>query len=898
MDVQFDFFGQPEIPFILLCNPDKSELYSLGLAYNTEINLNFNSLSEFKFDFPKSIDGGTTNIEAYDYIQNKRLVRIEGYGYFLIIDSEEDLNGSIPIKKVTCNSLEADLISKRLVAYGGTVALYNIVSPAGTLLDDMIKLAPTWSIGNIDTELMVKFRTFNVSDTNIYNFLMVDVCKAFECVFFFDTDNKTISAKTIENATIQTDIFLSFDNIIKDATFSEKSDEITTCLSVYGGGVLNIRAVNPLGTDKIYDFSYYTNSNWMSSSLVTAVNNWNNLIDSLQLSYANLLTLLITYNSELIVLNGTLDTLNSELLALEGVQKVRIQQGLPYSDIVALMVAKQSQITAQQILITNKQTQINSTTTSIVTINNQVSFSTNFSPSQLLELNNFIYENTYKNENIIQTDSMTLVEIQHAEQALYDQAITVLARVSQPRYEISMNSANYIALEEFSVFTTQTEVGATVIAEIETDVFIETVLLKITFGFNDPINFSMLFSNRVRIDGSGFMYSDLVGNVVKTGSAVSFDNYNWSNWSNNYKDDVTNFITSDLNTTTNNLISNSNQEILINENGLRARNYSGGTYSLKQAWLVNNVLAFSDDGFLTSKLALGEVSVPGGGTAYGVVGGVIVGNILAGNSLRISNGGNNFVLDQTGATLTNAKFTLTSTNTKIFIDPTAIKVLNIQKNQGGTFVDKFWVDNVGNVNFAGILSAATGTFSGSLSAATGTFAGSLSAATGTFAGALSAATGTFSGNISGASGTFTGNIQAVKLLGLVDYSQLTNIPFQKISTGVAPTGVALQWPGGVSVTSGTSGFISIAAPLEIEISSNSGANFMLQDSGGINMHSEFGIIFNVPSSAHINIEGKLYTYSPDGFVSGRGLNQTVNVTTPAGNRFMRFDNGILVQYTA
>src|SRR5258706_367429 len=233
MDVQFDFFGQPEIPFILLCNPDKSELYSLGLAYNTEINLNFNSLSEFKFDFPKSIDGGTTNIEAYDYIQNKRLVRIEGYGYFLIID----------------------------------------------------------------------------------------LCKAFEYVFFFDTDNKTISAKTIENGTIQTDIFLSFDNIIKDATFSEKRDEITTCLSVYGGGVLNIRAVNPLGTDKIYDFSYYTNSNWMSSSLVTAVNNWNNLIDSLQLSYANLLTLLITYNSELIVLNGTLDTLNSELLALEAFKK-------------------------------------------------------------------------------------------------------------------------------------------------------------------------------------------------------------------------------------------------------------------------------------------------------------------------------------------------------------------------------------------------------------------------------------------------------------------------------------------------------------------------------------------------------------------------------------------------
>ncbi|MFK5283831.1 hypothetical protein ACI3PL_30070, partial [Lacticaseibacillus paracasei] len=67
----------------------------------------------------------------------------------------------------------------------------------------------------------------------------------------------------------------------------------------------------------------------------------------------------------------------------------------------------------------------------------------NFSSSQLLELNNFIYENTYQNENIIQTDSMTTVEVQDAQQDLYDQAQVVLSRISQPRYEIEFEAINY-----------------------------------------------------------------------------------------------------------------------------------------------------------------------------------------------------------------------------------------------------------------------------------------------------------------------------------------------------------------------------------------------------------------------------------------------------------------------
>lgn len=97
---------------------------------------------------------------------------------------------------------------------------------------------------------------------------------------------------------------------------------------------------------------------------------------------------------------------------------------------------------------------------------------------------------------------------------------------------------------------------------------------------------------------------------------------------------------------------------------------------------------------------------------------LLAGRILAGNNLRIENSANQFLLDENGAVLTNASFTLTTTNGKgkIILDPdTGIK---IQGNSTGSFVDKFYVDTSGNVIFSGNLSGASGTFSGTVSAAT------------------------------------------------------------------------------------------------------------------------------------------------------------------------------------
>lgn len=937
MNIIYDMFGQAEVPIISLCNPDGKKIYALGIAYNRKVTLRFNALSEFEFDFPESVDGGITAIEAYYYLSNKRLINIENFGVFQIDDVKESLTGSVAIKHVTAKAIESELINKKLTSYAGTKMLYNTVSPTGTLLQDIISLIPNWTISYVDPLLLTNTRTFSVSDSSIYQFLMGDVSSAFNCVFVFDSFYKTISAYSVNTAVQSTNIILTFDNLLKSLSFSEKSDEITTCLSVYGGGDLDIHFVNPLGTNKIYNFDYYANTNWMSQGLITALSNWKISVSGYQAAYANNLTYLRTANAELITLTGQLDTLNSEYSALEQVKAARIQAGLPYGDITAQLNTKQTQINQKITEINNKNTQINGYKTTLQNINNYVSFSNYFTPTQLNELNNFIFENTYQNENIIITDIMTDVEIQDAAQSLYNQGLDILSKVSKPRYEIEVDSTNFAMLEEYSEFTKNLKVGAKIKVEIkdsaavnksyqtgsdseystataENSGWVDLVLLEIYLNFDDPSDFKLSFSNRLRLDNGSFVYSDLLGQTVKTGSTVSFQASNWDNWQ-EHKDDVTTFITSALDAATNNLISNSNQELKIDQTGLRGRKYnpSTGTYYNQQVWLTNNVLAFSDDGFTTSKLALGQITTPSGGTAYGIVGEVIVGNLIAGNNLTIKNSNNSFIVDATGATLTNAKFSINTTNTKIVFDPTSTYNFFIQKNEGGSFVNKFWVDNAGNVNFAGnlsgatgtfsgALSGATGTFSGSLSAATGTFAGSLSAATGTFRGQLQAATGTFSGDISAASGTFSGNIYANKIYGeIVDTQIGYGLNAEKVTFGTMSAdriyGGVISWSG-ATMGSLSSGSAFINANSEIELNAGGDA-YILIEPNLITMSTTYSIdiyattSLNLQSGDSVYIYGDLWTRNRAGTAEGFGVTGTVNSTSY--HNFV-FVNGILVDY--
>jgi hypothetical protein len=528
----FDLFEIQEKPAIVLCNPDLVQIYSLDASYEISIKLKWNAQSEFSFSYPKFI--GNIALDAFDYIEGKRIISVENIGYFIITDVQDDFDGSVPIKTITALSIDSELVYKKINLFTGTFKFYDPIITTGSpnLLGTVLSLVPNWTIANVDSSLIDIYRTFNVSDTNIYQFLTTDVSVAYNCVFIFDYTGRTISVIPATNPIAETIIFLSFDNLLKNTQYKEISNEISTCLYCYGGNNLTIRNVNPLGTNTIYNFVYYKTTQWMTQGLIDALTAWEAKVNFYKPSYDALLLQLGDYNTILISQQSQLAELQTVLSADQQVRAVRVAAGLDTTEIDAKIAVDQQNILNQNLLIEVTQTSINDITIQLSNINFSLAFSNtdNFTSEQVLELNNFIFENTYKNDNIITTDTMTFAEIQAQSQQLYDSAVEVLSRESIPRYQITIDSVNFLALKDYQPFIDQLELGDQITVDTGRGYLIDAVLLEYDYSFDDPEQFSIILSNRKRLDDSHFIFTDLFGQNFTGNTNSSFNSATWNDW--------------------------------------------------------------------------------------------------------------------------------------------------------------------------------------------------------------------------------------------------------------------------------------------------------------------------------------------------------------------------------
>ena len=298
-----------------------------------------------------------------------RLIELEGFGYFEIQGPEIISDGIKEIKNVTAYSLEYTLSQKYLenflINMGSSdsievinassekdispITLYNPNNKKLSLLHLVLSEIYGWKIGHVDQSLQTLSRQFEVDRESVYDFLMNEVCKKFNCYIVYDTINNTINiyaesltAKFIgdgETNTFiinppfaqigtvsvdgykttrwgyqhstgmlvledipdpgshievvdgaltewETDVFVSFDNLAQEANINYDADSIKTKLKVTYGDDYDIREVN-LGLPYLTDISYYYTVDWMGEDLYNAYTNYLQKSNSLQSSYAN-----------------------------------------------------------------------------------------------------------------------------------------------------------------------------------------------------------------------------------------------------------------------------------------------------------------------------------------------------------------------------------------------------------------------------------------------------------------------------------------------------------------------------------------------------------------------------------------------------------------------------------
>lgn len=404
-----DAYGNYEQPTLLLTTLNDDAICFITHLLAFDANFQFNDVSEINISVPDKVwvDGELIDNPCYDELVGMRKIMMEPFGAFVTINPQINDDGSRRVKDVTCYSLEYTLNYKQTSPLQGTFQFHD---PTGTSSDTITAMiqewAPDWKFDVVPSKISSRYRTLDVSAQSVYSFLMNDCQSIYGAIFTFDTVNKIIHVQDAEAEVDTVNIHLTRDNLIMDQDIEELSDEIVTCLGVYGADDVDIRPVNPLASTKIYNLDYLIQLGDIPADVAEAWRAWQTkfavyqrLFSDLYAQYYNNQLLLNTQNSKLVDLQG-------ELSAMEAVMDTyKTDAGGDHAaemvELQTQMAAKQAEVNTQQAAVDNASAQIEADQDMMAEITQLCSFKNNFTDEQLAIINLYLKEDTLQESSFV-----------------------------------------------------------------------------------------------------------------------------------------------------------------------------------------------------------------------------------------------------------------------------------------------------------------------------------------------------------------------------------------------------------------------------------------------------------------------------------------------------------------
>lgn len=286
MIVQYNKLNRMESPKLTLCSP--GSIYVDGLLTNVvgilseheaeEVVFNFNATSElnFRLNLVRHEDSSDNAhmLQMFRAVQNRRLIFMDDIGYFMITNIEDGYADGKRCKDIKAQSIDVEIQQKMIPFIQDGTYPFQTTNNTKGIFDTIVEVLPLWTVGHIDQAVAEKWRTFEDVDTslNCLSFLLDNIQDAYECIVVFDIINRSISVYDQANYVRQTSIHVTKEDVINTLDITENADDLYTAISVLGDDNVTIGAVNPLGGNTMYDFSYYVD--WMTPSLGAKVTAW------------------------------------------------------------------------------------------------------------------------------------------------------------------------------------------------------------------------------------------------------------------------------------------------------------------------------------------------------------------------------------------------------------------------------------------------------------------------------------------------------------------------------------------------------------------------------------------------------------------------------------------------
>ena len=880
-DIQFDKYDRIETPTLVLKHMDSRVISTIGAYHSLSATFRYNDVSEISFEVPAKIEieGKLVDNPYYDEVLGMRLVNVEPFGDFILSNPQVSNDGLKESKACKAYSLEYAFNKKQINMPTGTYNFYNPADNADTIMTIITEIVPDWSIGEVDRDLIGRWRTFDNIDDGLYSFMMNTLQKTYNCLFQFDCRNKKINVISADRKPIRSPIHLSYDNLIKSARITELSDEVITSLAGYGSGDnMSIAYVNPNGTDRIYNLDYLINHGDIEDKLADRWIAYRDSCDFYQKAFGNLEALRIEKTSAYMLAEAQLKIIEKDIKALEGsiisskadttvegweahVKKLEADLAalkLKYEDQQAVvkkyntdkekvqtqlkeimdickldayftedelktlsMFFKEDTIVEDSFVVPSYNSALKGDESSTITERSESMLKltgTVVESSNIAEIvgtdenGNFVGVDTDNSINIADTDRHDQVETneitqdiansvaqqlnenknkyvyslrggsleftqkvftvkngkeevsdrlikgsivsasfqynvdnlssyvdeaspeitkkgyflltvalrnayqndvfypsmnitlsgkikgdapqitddfigfnittgtfyntvgvtefqqQQVYQELFDYVKDALKKLSEPSYQFSIDSANFVFAKTFEAFKNKLTLGKTISADINGDSDLETIvypiLIEVSFSYDDINNFSLTFSDKYKLSCPEFKFADLFGETVTSSKSLDLNKASYNSFVNSGASGAIDSLTNDAYDVAKKAIINStNQGMEWNENGLYLRKKVNGGFDPEQIAMINNMIAFTGDGWDSVKLAIGKFKDTNVGDTWGIAAPNITGTLFAGKNLVIENTVTNkdgtkvvkqFKVDESGAWLNNS----------------------------------------------------------------------------------------------------------------------------------------------------------------------------------------------------------------------------------------------------
>lgn len=630
-----EFSTKIDKPKIYLCKPsiERTTIAILNEAYKINRVVSRGNIGELSFTLPLFLHDQLDMIQIknkhIDDIRERFLIRLE-HGveteYYIINKVSKVMNDSDSIE-VSCYSLGYELSTKLIKDY--EVVSYN----AKQLLNDMLKNT-IWNVGYMDAQFELKYRAFDFNGTVLES--VHAIAEKFNALIVWDTKLRQIHFYDPQNYGVNKGFKTKMGKLMKGVTQELNLDEFCTRLKLFGKDGLSIQSVNPTGSNFIQDFSYFiypfkqdsngdviSHSHYMSDELCIALARYEKVIESRSTEYNNFLKQLGTLNDQLSGKNNELTALNTDLALIQDqldTYNATDKTGNPNTTLINNKNAKQTQINSKKSEISVLVAQINSTDASIKVLHDLFKMENNFSQNQLIELNQFVYEKEFNDSNY--TDAQTLLE----------DGKKAFDKIREPQIIVELSLVNFYEILTEQHNRDKLSIGDVVTVEHEIlGINVKAYVNEIKYDF-DGASIDVVVTNVQDLisDQRKFMMEHTKS--ISTSTTLDMSKYKWDQ-AKATADDVSQIFNNTIDTVKRNITAGVGETVDISRRGVIVKDPKD---PLKFLIIQHGQIALTNDGGNTWKTAM---------TPDGMVAERIIGKLLLGNKLIISDNDGTFTIE-------------------------------------------------------------------------------------------------------------------------------------------------------------------------------------------------------------------------------------------------------------